>query len=183
MCYSAVAVANFFIKKSLDNNILMTHMHLQKMLFFAHAFYYKHKGKPLISDPFVAWQHGPVIETLYHDLKKYKDGKITDLIVVPKPDNTDEKKHVSFRAVTPYVNEEDSELIQYLDSVWNSLAHVETWRLRSLSHKEGGAWYKTVKTLKKENGDTIDPSNDDDVKKYLPRNLTILDSFIKECGR
>ena len=78
MCYTANAVANYFIKKSLDEKIPLTHMHLQKMMFFAHAFYFKHYGKPLISDPFVAWQHGPVIETLYHDLKKYGNEEITD---------------------------------------------------------------------------------------------------------
>lgn len=184
MCYSAIAVANYFIKKSLVTKTALTHMHLQKMLFFAHAFYFKHYGKPLIADPFVAWQHGPVIETLYHELKKYGYDKITEMVVVLKRlDSADEDSVFPFRVVTPFVNTDDTDIVHYLDSVWNSLSHAETWRLRALSHQEGGAWYKTVGELKDKTGRNIDPSNDNDVRKYLPRNLTILDSCIRECGR
>ena len=180
MCYSAVAVANYFIDKSLKANVPITHMHLQKMLFLAHASYFKASQKPLIADPFVAWQHGPVIETLYHALKGYGDGKITDLIIIPKPGKASSSE---FRAVTPFVNEEDTDIVGYLDSVWDALSDVETWRLRAFSHKEGGAWYKTVHGLKKEDGTNVDPANKDEVSKYLPRNLTILDNVIQECGR
>lgn len=159
-------------------------MRLQKMLFFAHAFYFKRNRKPLVSDPFVAWQHGPVIESLYHKLKKYGDERITDLIICLRPLDGDKDNAVfPFRVVTPFVDLKDNSIVEYLNSVWNSLASVETWRLRALSHKEGGAWYKTVGKLKDENGKNIDPSNDLDVRRYLPRNLTILDDCIMECGR
>ena len=184
MCYTAIAVANYFIKKSLDGKVPITHMHLQKMLFLAHAFYFKHYGNPLISDPFVAWQHGPVIETLYHELKKYGNEEITDLIITLKPlDKTEEKSVFPYRVVTPFVNMKDTNIVNYLDSVWDSIARVDTWRLRSFSHQKGGAWYKTVGELEKPDGGKVDPSNDEEVRKFLPRNLTILDKCIQECGR
>ena len=64
-----------------------------------------------------------------------------------------------------------------MNQVWDKLSGVETWRLRALSHAEGGAWFQTVENQ------NIDPKNDEDVKEKLPRNLTILDSVIQECGR
>lgn len=173
MCYSAMAVANFFIEKSQRTNIPVSNMHLQKMVFFAHAIYFKQTEQPLFSDPVVAWQHGPVVESLYHELKHYGNSNIKELI-----SRLESCRGKFFpKLVTPVIPENSDEVSSFLNQVWNALAKVETWRLRALSHAEGGAWFKTVK------GQGIDPMNDQDVKEHLPRNLTILDSVIQECGR
>lgn len=184
MCYSISAVANYFIEKSLTEQRGITHMHMQKMLFFAHAAYCKQTGKLLFVDPIFAWQHGPVVESLYHELKEYGNGNIRKLIQFAMPDANAEKDTVfPFRIVTPFIDKNDGELTAYLDSVWDSLSIVETWKLRELSHQEGGAWYETVATIDMGNGKKVDPSNDEQVRKFLPRNLTILDDVIRECGR
>ncbi len=69
MGYSAIAIANFFIDKSLKTGIQLTDMMLQKMVFFAHAVYMKTRHEPLIDDAIIAMQHGPVIMSLYQELK------------------------------------------------------------------------------------------------------------------
>jgi len=53
-------------------------MKIQKMIFFAHAIYTKKNEFPLVSDPVAAWKHGPVFDTLYHELKQFGDGNITE---------------------------------------------------------------------------------------------------------
>ena len=181
MCYSAAALANYFITKAQRENVQLTHMHLQKMLFFAHAFYFKSTGKPLFVDPVTAWQHGPVIEPLYYELRQYGGEAITAQIQRLKRER--DNGGVAFRTVTPEVDPNDGELLRYLDSVWNVLGKEDTWKLRARSHLEGGAWYKTVAKLKKEDGSNVNPENDDEVRQYLPRHLTILDDCIRECGR
>lgn len=181
MCYSATAIANYFIVKSQNEHVPITHMHLQKMLFFAHAFFFKNTGKPLFADPVTAWQHGPVIEPLYYELRQYGGDAITAPIQRVKRER--ENGEFSFQMVTPEIDTQNRELVRYLDSVWSVLGREETWKLRAMSHQAGGAWYKTVEKLKKPNGGTVDPTKDEEVAKYLPRHLTILDDCIRECGR
>ena len=147
-------------------------MHLQKMIFFAHAAYLKQTKKPLFLDPVVAWQHGPVIEQIYHDLKQYGSGVVTDEIVVVKP--AENKKGFPYCFFTPTIQPNDTEICDYLNQVWDALSDVETWRLRALSHAKDGAWYKTLEAR------GISPYDDNEVKNKLPRNLTILDDVIME---
>lgn len=175
MCYSVEAVANFFINKSLKTETLLSNMHLQKIVFFAHAAYFKSHQKPLFSDPVVAWQHGPVVVSLYHELKQYESGKVTELIQRLEPWGN--KGAFQFKMIIPTIPKDDEEVVAFLDQAWKHLSEVPTWKLRAISHAEGGAWYKTVESQ------NIDPKNDQAVKQGLPRNLTILDSVIKECGR
>jgi uncharacterized phage-associated protein len=175
MCYSATAIANYFIKKAKDTGEPLSNMHLQKIIFFAHAAYFKQTGKPLFSDPVVAWQHGPVIESLYHRLKQYGNGEINDEISVLK--SCDAAKVFPCRFFTPSIQPNDKDVVEYLDDVWEKLARVDTWRLRALSHAEGGAWFTTVKKF------VNNPADDNEVRDKLPRNLTILDNTIMECGR
>ena len=80
MSYSAIAVANYFIDKSLSNNCPVTNMKMQKLVFFAHAVYFHERHQPLISDPITAMQHGPVIMSLYTHLKKYGSSPIKQTI-------------------------------------------------------------------------------------------------------
>jgi len=189
MCFSAAAVANFFIQKSLDLKIPVSNMHLQKMVFFAHAAYYKSVEEPLIEEAVVAWQHGPVIESLYYDLKQYGNAQVDDLIVSVEPSKGFQT--FPFKFFTPVVPDNSVETTNFLNEVWNKLSTVDTWRLRMASHAKGGAWYTTVKnyaeSLKDEQGNqkypNFDPSGDDKVAAILPRNLTILDSVIQKCGR
>lgn len=175
MSYSATAIANYFIKKSKETGKPVSNMHLQKVIFFAHAAYFKQTKKPLFADPVVAWLHGPVIESLYHSLKQYGNGEVTEEISVLRTYDT--KQIFPCRLITPSIRQNDKEVVEYLDEVWEKLAPVDTWRLRALSHAPGGAWYSTVKKF------VDNPADDEEVKNKLPRNLTILDSAIMECGR
>ncbi len=175
MCYSVEAVANFFIEKSLKTETPLSNMHLQKMVFFAHAAYFKLHQKPLFSDPVVAWQHGPVVVSLYHELKQYESGKVTELIQRLEPCGN--KSFFPCKMVIPTIPKDDEEVVAFLNHAWNRLSEIPTWKLRAISHADGGAWYKTVASR------NIDPKDDQAVRDNLPRNLTILDSVIQECGR
>ena len=174
MCYSAIAVANFFIEKSQKTKVSVSNMHLQKMIFFAHAAFFKENGKPLFSDPVFAWQHGPVVESVYWELKKYGNKDVSDFITMPSRCKSS-SEHC--RMIIPIVPESDYDTVDFLNHVWQKLSCVETWRLRALSHAEGGAWYETVYSKK------INPMDDKEVAEKLPRNLTILDEVIQRLGR
>lgn len=58
-------VASYFLTKE-----SMTHKKLQKLCYFAQAWYLANYGKPLFSNRFEAWVHGPVSPDLY---SRYRD--------------------------------------------------------------------------------------------------------------
>ena len=77
MAYSAKAIANYFLRRAKDDGRTLDHLQLQKLVYFAHAVYFNQMKEPLIVDPVFAWKHGPVIQTLYDELKCYGNGPIT----------------------------------------------------------------------------------------------------------
>ena len=170
MCYTANAVANFFIEKGVENNKPLTHLQIQKMVYFAHAVYFKKHKKPLIVNPVFAWKYGPVIQDLYSELKDYGDSPIKEKIKDIKI-TADGSDAVIW---TPSINPKDTDVIDYLTRAYNSLGSMTGGRLCGISHAEGGAWYKTL-TNRKLNPDAKDLE--------IPRNLVILDDVIMACGR
>ena len=67
--FEAAYIANEFIRRSLEQNTPLTHMHIQKLVYFAHARMLSLHRKPLISEEFEAWKYGPVVPELYDALK------------------------------------------------------------------------------------------------------------------
>jgi uncharacterized phage-associated protein len=82
--YDAIAIANYFIEKSLATGKRLTPMQLVKLVYIAHGWYLARTGKPLLADAVQAWQFGPVIPTLYHEFKQFRDGQITRKGPCPK---------------------------------------------------------------------------------------------------
>ena len=182
MSYSAAALANFFIQRSLDTKVSITNMHLQKMVFFAHAIYFHERHVPLFSDVVTAWQHGPVVESLYHSLKHYGNSAVGDLILIFEPTSISDP--FPGRIYAPIIQADDYDTLGYLSEVWDKLSKMETWRLRAMSHAEGGAWWTTIKNYAAQLGkNDFNPLDDNAVEAILPRNLTILDPVIEQCGR
>lgn len=62
-------IADYFIALSNDSQDLITNLKLQKLVYYAQAWFLGVTGKPIFEDEFQAWVHGPVIPSLY---QKYK---------------------------------------------------------------------------------------------------------------
>ena len=168
MCYSAIAIANYFIQKGKDEKRLLTNIQLQKMLYFSYAVYYRKTQSSLFTDPIFAWPYGPVVLSVYQALDCYgNNDTIPHRIRLYNPI---EELYV------PMVNPQSEAIVSHLQNTWDSLKGLEPWKLVELSHAKDGAWYKTVK----DNG--YDPEADDLIAK-LPRNLIIKDKDIYGCGR
>lgn len=80
-------VCKFFIglasAQATDNQgDMMTHLRLQKLLYFAQGWHLARYGKPLFDDEIEAWQYGPVVPTVYDTYKQYGraviDGSLPD---------------------------------------------------------------------------------------------------------
>ena len=75
--YKVEAVANWFLQYAKSNDIIIDHMKLQKMIYFANGWALGVTGEPLIDERFEAWQYGPVVPSIYHQFKAFGRRPIT----------------------------------------------------------------------------------------------------------
>lgn len=109
----------------------LTHLKIQKLLYFADGIALAVTDKPLFLEKIYAWPHGPVIKEVYDVLKS--NGR--DEIAFDK-DN--------LKTVNEINN--DSELSNILETTYDNYAGYTAWQLREKSHVAGGPWQVTVDT-------------------------------------
>ncbi|MCR2832579.1 type VI toxin-antitoxin system SocA family antitoxin [Parerythrobacter lacustris] len=68
--YDPRVVANELIDLGLEFGIAITHLSLQKTIYFLHEKHLKAFGKPLCGGHFEAWKHGPVHPQLWTSFKR-----------------------------------------------------------------------------------------------------------------
>lgn len=64
--------ANFLLVESRERGDVLTNLKLQKLLYYAQAWYLALRGKPLFAEDFQAWIHGPVLPSQYKRFKKHE---------------------------------------------------------------------------------------------------------------
>lgn len=109
--YSIFEIANWFLLKE-----TMTHKKLQKLCYYAQAWFYALKDFRLTDATFEAWIHGPVSPVLYDKFKAF-----------------------SFHAIKlagDYIPRIDSEDEELLESVWQTYGDHTGNALEALSHSE-----------------------------------------------
>ncbi|MFH1030225.1 MAG: type II toxin-antitoxin system antitoxin SocA domain-containing protein [bacterium] len=74
---TAYDVADFFLAKANSVGEPITNLKLQKLTYYAQAWFLANKHKPLFEEDFEAWVHGPVQPDLY---QKYKERGSTPII-------------------------------------------------------------------------------------------------------
>jgi len=130
---NAINVGNNILFRAFNENIDVTPMKLQKLIYFTYQSYLKQTGNSLFAERFEAWKYGPVLPSIYHEFKKYgsntiraygKEGDGRTILTV------DEEQSPIFRNV--------------LDSTWNTLKTFDGIYLSSLTHRPGSAWHKAV---------------------------------------
>jgi uncharacterized phage-associated protein len=74
--YDARDVANFILETADARGLPITNLALQKLLYFAHGWFFAIYGEPLVRNKFEAWQYGPVQRVLYNQFKVFGDKPI-----------------------------------------------------------------------------------------------------------
>ncbi|PKN16503.1 MAG: hypothetical protein CVU66_00705 [Deltaproteobacteria bacterium HGW-Deltaproteobacteria-23] len=116
-------IANFFINKGISEDLPITPMKLQKLLYFAYGWYTMiSKDRPLFNESFQAWQFGPVCSSIYHSCKKYRNNPITERI-------DSEASNI------------DVELTKYLEGIWGIYKDSSAIQLSNETHRIGTPWY------------------------------------------
>ena len=116
---TAKDVANYFLSKTreeIGDNI--THLKLQKLVYYAQGFHLAVYKTPLFDEPIEAWDHGPVVPALYKEYRVYG--------LSPIPGT------VEAEAVLPFTEEQ----LALLDDVYEVYGQFSAWKLRALTHSE-----------------------------------------------
>lgn len=97
----------------------MTHLKIQKLLYYANGLNLVYRNQPLFDDPIEAWKHGPVVREIYNDLSQY--GK-QDLMQISNLQYTED-----------ILNDDDKDIIRMAFREYGRYTALE---LRNMTHNE-----------------------------------------------
>ena len=114
--FNANEVALWILTEAKKQHIFMTHMKLQKLLYYAQAYSIGITGKPLFHNSIMAWQHGPVVPDVYHSFSKFGNSLIHNVQDVSAPEPFDtliaalvrDKGHLSAHQLRSMTHNEDT---------------------------------------------------------------------------
>ncbi|WP_374942099.1 Panacea domain-containing protein [Sphingomonas sp.] len=130
--YDVRDVANFILEAAERRGISVTNLALQKLLYFAHGWFFATLDRPLLKNKFEAWQYGPVQRVLYDQFKQHKN----------RPLNGVRARHLDpltgeYIVREPNIDRTDSDLIL---SVLDWYGKYTASQLVDESHVEDGPW-------------------------------------------
>jgi uncharacterized phage-associated protein len=70
--YAASDIAKFILSMANPEENDFSNPKLQKLCYYVQGFCSAMRGSPLFKERIAAWDHGPVVESLYHQYKGYK---------------------------------------------------------------------------------------------------------------
>ncbi|WP_210465791.1 MULTISPECIES: Panacea domain-containing protein [Rufibacter] len=152
---NALAVANFFIKKSFDTGEPVTNMKLVKLVYIAHGWYLGLSGQPLLTEPVEAWKYGPVVPSIYYSFKDYGGETIKQMVTAG---NANESALVTLS---------DPDLVPFLEKIWEVYGQFSGVDLSAMTHQDNTPWKQVWDTQGKHSNNVIIPN--DLIKEYYQK--------------
>jgi uncharacterized phage-associated protein len=109
-------IADYFLSKAdEDAGDLISKLKLQKLLYYAQGFHLALYDTPLFDEGVFAWQHGPVVPSIFHAFKGFEKDAL------PRPVKTPDL---------------DKKTVELLDEVYKVYGQFSAWKLRDMTHAE-----------------------------------------------
>lgn len=137
--YEAKKIANYIVSRRETQRYPLTNLRINKLLYFIQGWSLNKYKDGVIRNHFEAWTYGPVIKTVYDELKIFESKEVNKYI-----------KYLNYQRnlweEIPFddISHDHTFLI---DGVLQEYAHVKTDRLVDMSHVDGGAWDRVRKSL------------------------------------
>ena len=110
-------IANYFIQSvDTDSGDNITHLKLQKLMYFAQAWYLANINKVLFDEDMQAWAHGPVTPSIWHKYKENRWGSLS----------------LDDDAVLP-----DKKILPFLQLIWERYGQFSPKKLEQMTHNDG----------------------------------------------
>lgn len=124
MAHTALQVADKFIRLGQKSGKYFTQMQLLKLVYIAHGWMLATSNQPLIYNQVEAWQYGPVIPELYHELK-YNGAKPIERPIL--------SEEVSFSPHEEHV----------IDFTFKNYGNFSAFQLSDITHASNTPWSET----------------------------------------
>jgi len=132
MPYDARAIANALLDYSVKQSRPVSHLALQKILYFCHGWYLAKYQEPLINERVEAWGHGPVFKSAY---KAFKECGRENIEIRAVKMDFDLGSKIEVR---DSISTNDLRFVQNIFDAYSRFSAIE---LRRISHAKNGAWY------------------------------------------
>ena len=132
---NAMALANYFVNLANNQNVELKLLGLIKRVYITHGFSLALFDIPAIDPRFdvvEAWRLGPVIPSVYHSFKHFKDNKITEEAVIA------DLKGGDIKYVTPELTDKNTKEIA--EKVWKRYFDYSDSELVKILHRKGTPW-------------------------------------------
>jgi len=136
---NAISLANYFVGLALTNSVDLFQLGLMKRVYITHGFCLAIHDKSALDpryDVVEAWKYGPVIPSVYHSFKHNRNNPIAEKAVIiniePSPYSVDIK--------TPELTDEDADVKNIADMVWNRYLGISDSQMVELTHRKGTPW-------------------------------------------
>lgn len=133
MPYSTRVVANAVLASSWKNNIHVSHMKLQKLVFILNGWSLAN-GAKLLHEPPQAWEFGPAYESIYFACHHYGTKNITEHIKSMDCYSGKMSNLVPVRT--------DKLFWQLMDGMIENYAKRDALELSAMCHAEGTPWHR-----------------------------------------
>jgi uncharacterized phage-associated protein len=129
--YDSRAIANLMLDEGQRIGRELTHLPLQKLLYFAHGLYLVERKGPLVTGYFEAWQRGPVHPAVYQSFKGAGSKPIKFRAL---------RQNVVTGEQTPLTVPESPEIRGHIARIIAQYGNLPPDLLVTLSHAKGGPW-------------------------------------------
>lgn len=125
--YCALDIARYIICYAYEKGVTITNLKLQKLLYYAQAWYLVNFGTTLFEDKIEAWQFGPVVPNVYNEFKNFGRNPIE----LPEDECTN---IISDENCINYLDEFCEHFMKYSATDLVSMTHnEEPWKMAYLS--------------------------------------------------
>lgn len=141
MAYSPKAVTNFILAQAFSEDIPVSPLKLQKLLYFAQGWHLALADSAIFNEQIECWPYGPVVSSIFHHFKLFGkdpiDRKASD--VRAKKVNGKREYRVVFPILPDSLPPQSREV---LDTVWESYKDLSAIKLSNMTHSLDGPWRK-----------------------------------------
>jgi uncharacterized phage-associated protein len=133
--YDARQVANCILDIGDRSGVSLTHLALQKIVYFAHGLAYARFGGPLILNRVEAWKNGPVVRELYFSFNGFGDrpikGRAKTLDIRTRLQET-----ITYKF--------PDDIYRHLEETFRIYGPISASRLVAMTHQRGTPWEQTI---------------------------------------
>lgn len=129
---STIALANTFILKGAKENIPLTLMKLQRLLYLLYRQYYQATGRKLFTECFEKWKYGAVLPSVYYCFRDFGANPITRFA------------RNAVGAVEVLELKHGTELYGIFTEVWERYKYFSPVYLSDMLQKENTAWSRAL---------------------------------------